>query len=319
MNTVNSVLGPLETNKIGVTLMHEHLLASAAGIPQIYPELLGKDYKNRLINGLMAAKHGGIDTILDATTIDLGRDVKLLAEVSQQSGVNIIACAGWNLEIPHFLGTFTADQYAQIFAREVREGIEGTNIKAGILKSASDYEGVTPQTETILRGIGRAQLMTGVPIMLHSYAPGQVGRQQLAILKEEGVDLRRVKVDHVLDTTDMEYLTWILEQGCFLGVDRLPEIARSTSLNVRIKTIKALIDAGYENRLILSHDTVLVSTLFDNMSKADKLKIVKDNPDGLLFIHKVVLPKLRELGVSEKTIQGLMVDNPRRFFEGKFD
>ena len=60
--------------------------------------------------------------------------------------------------------------------------------------------------------------------MLHSYSPGQVGRQQLAILKEEGVNLRRVKVDHSTDTTDMEYLTWIVEQGCYLGMDRLPGI-----------------------------------------------------------------------------------------------
>ena len=127
------------------------------------------------------------------TTIDLGRAVKILAEVSQQSGVNIICCTGWYLDLPPFLGTFTSDQFAQIFAREIQEGIEGTNIKAGILKSAADFEGVTPIGEIILRAVARAHLMTGVPIMLHSYSPGQIGRQQIAILKEEGVNLRRVK------------------------------------------------------------------------------------------------------------------------------
>ncbi len=81
MKTVNTVLGPLETDKIGFTLMHDHIMGSAGGIPQVYPELLGKDYKERIINGLTAARQAGINTIVDADTFDLGRAVKILAEV----------------------------------------------------------------------------------------------------------------------------------------------------------------------------------------------------------------------------------------------
>ena len=144
MKTVNTVLGPLETAKIGFALMHDHIMGSASGIPQVYPELLGKNYKKRIIGGLTAATEVGIKTIVDADTFDLGRAVKILAEVSQLSGVNIICCSGWFGELPVYFGNFTADQYAQIFAREVLDGIEGTNIKAGILKSAADFGGVTP-------------------------------------------------------------------------------------------------------------------------------------------------------------------------------
>jgi phosphotriesterase-related protein len=323
LKTVNTVLGPLETSKIGFALMHDHIVASIGGVPQIYPELLGKDYKERIVKGLVAAKQVGVNTVVDAAPMNLGRDVKILAEVSRISGVNIICCSGWYLDLPPFLGTFDADQFAQIFAREIREGIEGTNIKAGILKSAADFEGVTPGIELVLRGVARAQLMTGVPIMLHSYSQGQVGRQQIPILKEEGVDLRRVKLDHSTDTTDMEYLTWMLDQGCYLGMDRLPGIhvppKASVSSEGRIKTIKALIDAGYGSRLLLGHDACLVSTLFDTISDADKKKLEKDNPYGFSYISKVVIPKLRDWGVSEKNIQMLVVDNPRRFFEGNPD
>jgi phosphotriesterase-related protein len=320
LKTVNTVLGPLETSKIGFALMHDHILGATGGIPQVYPELLGKDYKQRIVNGLNAAKQAGINTIVDADTFDLGRAVKILAEVSQISGVNIICCSGWYLELPIYLGNFTADQFAQIFTREVREGIEGTNIKAGILKSAADFGGVTPNGQLLLRGVARAQLTTGVPIMLHSYAPDQIGRQQLAILKEEGVDLRRVKVDHLPDTTDLEYIIWVAEQGCYLGMDRLPGIhvpplARVSSEG-RVKTIKALIDAGYANRILLGHDTFLVSSFFDTLPDTDKKKLASDNPHGFLYINKFVLPKLRESGVSEKIIKSICVDNPRRFFEG---
>ena len=271
MKNINTVVGPLETSKIGFALMHDHVLGATSGIPQVYPELLGKNYKQRILKGLAAAKNAGINTIVDADTFDLGRDIKILAEVSRLSGVNIICCSGWYGELPDYLGSFTADQFAQVFAREVQKGIEGTDIKAGILKSAADFGGVTIQGEVLLRGVARAQLMTGVPIMLHSYAPDQIGRQQIKILKEEGVDLRRVKLDHSTDTTDMEYLTWVIEQGCYLGMDRLPGIhvppLSRVSPEGRVKTIKALIDAGYASRILLSHDAFLVSTFFETPPK----------------------------------------------------
>ena len=246
MTTVNSVLGPLSTDALGFTLMHEHIIVTAAGITQNYPELLGADFTDRIVHGLTQAKDGGIDTIVDATTLDLGRDVSVLANASRLSGVNIIACTGWWLEAPFFLTGVSADQLTQLFIREIREGISGTNIKAGILKAASDISGVTEWQETILRAVAHAHLLTKVPIMLHSYSPGRVGEWQLAILKEEGVDLSRVKMDHSNDTTDMDYLTWLLEQGCYLGMDRC-EGGNASPLD-RTRTMKTLIDAGYADR-----------------------------------------------------------------------
>ena len=319
MKTVNSVIGPLETSKIGFALMHDHILGATAGIPQIYPELLGNDFKARILKGLADAKQAGITTIVDASTMDLGRTVRILAEVSRLSGINIICSTGWYLDLPRYFGSFTSDQFAQIFAREIIEGIEGTDIKAGIIKSAADFDGVTPIGEVLLRGVARAHLMTGVPIMLHSYSPRQVGRQQIAILKDEGVDLRHVKLDHSTDTTDMEYLTWIVEQGCYLGMDRLPGIHVPPNIGVssegRVKTIKALIDAGFGHRILLSHDTFLVSSFFDTLPDPAKKKLASDNPNGFCYISRFVLPKLRELGVSDNVINGICVENPRTFFE----
>ena len=125
-----------------------------------------------------------------------------------------------------------------------------TGIKAGILKSAADHDGVTETGEILLRAVARAHLQTGTPIMLHSYAPEQVGREQVVILKEEGVNLNRVKIDHSLDTADVEYLTWLLEQGCYLCMDRLP--GRTGSDQARAKTVKALIDTGWNHRILFS-------------------------------------------------------------------
>ena len=315
MITVNSVLGHLSTDALGFTLMHEHVITAAAGIPQTYPDLLGVNFIDRIIQGLIKAKDGGINTIVDATTLDLGRDVALLPEVSRLSGVNIIVCAGWWLESPTFLTGASADQLAQLFTREIQEGISGTNIKAGILKAASDINGVTKWQETVLRAVARAHLMTNVPIMLHSYSPGRVGEQQLAVLRDEGVDLRRVKMDHSNDTTDIGYLTWLLEQGCYLGMDRYP--GRNVSPFDRTKTMKALIDAGYADRLLPSHDYPLVG-IHGMSPEAIKIREGEErsNPYGYLYLKRVVFPQLREMGVSESTLSRLCINGPRNFFEG---
>ncbi len=318
MTTVNSVLGPIDTAKLGFTLMHEHLMVSSAGIPQVYDRLLGDDYVERMVQGLKKAKAGGIDTIVDATTFDLGRDVTAMAEASRRSGVNIIAVTGWWMEIPRFLVGLSADQFADLFIREIEEGIAGTGIKAGLLKSASDSAGVLPIEGEVLRGVARAHRRTGVPIMLHSYSPGQVGRQQIAILQEEGVDLTHVKLDHSNDTTDVEYLTWILEQGCYLGLDRYP--GRITSSQARTRTMKALIDAGWAHRLLPSHDYSLLWLRLEGLPQNSPMspeEREKRNPHGYLYIKKVVFPQLKELGVSEEVLSRLCVEGPKNFFEGK--
>ncbi len=314
MATINSVLGPLDTANLGFTLMHDHLMVAAAGVThQNFPEIFGAGYMERIINGLTKAKNGGVNTIVDATTSISGRDINLLAEASRLTGINIIACTGWLTYIPRPLTAVPADKFAQIFIREIQEGIAGTNIKAGIIKGASDAGEVTKEEETILRAVARAHLQTNVPIMLHSGAVGQVGRQQLAILKEEGVDLKRVKVDHSNDTTDVEYLNSLLEQGCYLGMDRYP--GRLISPLARTKTMKALIDAGYAARLLPSHDWMLVWGGPD-ASPQTKEEREGRNPYGYLYMKEVVFPQLREMGVSETTLNSLCVDNPRSFFEG---
>lgn len=313
MTTINSALGPLDTADLGFTLSHEHIMVASTGILHDYPELIGTNPMERVVDRLKKTREGGVNTIVDATTPDLGRDINLLAEASRLSGINIIACTGWWLDIPRSFNGVSADQLAQVFTRDIEQGISGTNIKAGVLKAASDMAGVTPSEEIVLRAVARAHLKTNVPIILHSYSPGRVGQQQLAILKEEGVDPKRVKMDHSNDTTNVEYLLWLLEQGCYLGLDRYP--GRNVSPLARTKTMKALIDAGYTERLCPSHDNTILRVLADNPETTEEARL-KLNPYGYLYIKKVVFPMLQEMGVSETILGSLCVDGPRNFFEG---
>jgi phosphotriesterase-related protein len=292
--------------------MHEHVM-SQGFVARNYPELFGNHFLDRIIDGITAAKQGGVDTIVDATTFDLGRDVSLLAEISERTNVNVIACTGWWMNLPQYLAGTSPDLYADLFVREIQEGIAGTGIKAGILKSAADFGGVTANGEIMLRAVARAHHRTQVPIMLHSYAPEQVAKRQLAILKEEGVDLKRVAVDHVNDTRDVEYIAWLLEQGCYLGMDRYPGL--NLSSHARTETLKWLIDAGWDDRLLPSHDFGLATPLTFYPPEV-KESNEKGNPYGYLYIKKVVFSQLKEMGVSKAVLNTLCVNGPRKFFEG---
>ncbi len=317
MTTINTVTGTIAPEALGFTLMHEHVMVSASGLYDSYPDLLGPDRERRAIDCLKRAKASGIDTIVDATTFDLGRNPSLLAQVAKGSGVNIINVTGWWLEVPRFMQGVGPNQMAREFVRDITEGFRGTDIKAGILKCAADFEGVTKPLETMARAVARAHLETRVPIMVHSYPTGQVARRQIKIFKEEGVDLTRVKIDHSNDTTDTEYLKWILDQGCYLGLDRYP--GRNVSPHMRTVTLKKLIDEGYGDRLCPSHDCICLHIHNEQPDGtiAKEHDFALRNPDQYLYMHRHVIPDLMEMGATDADIEMLFVENPRRFFGGR--
>jgi phosphotriesterase-related protein len=317
MATVNSVLGPLDSSKLGFTLSHEHVVVTSAGIHHVYPELIDREWTVReATTQLKQAYNEGIRTIVDLTTLDLGRDIRLLEQVSRDSGVQIICATGTWLDIPRSFCCATPDMVAALYIREITQGVEQTGIKAGIIKVANDKGGVTPEGEIILRAAARAHKATGVPISTHTYAPERVGEQQIHIFEDEGVDLNGVYIGHCDDTTDTKYLTGLLRRGAWVGLDRYPggDIRGSLDWQARTKTVKKLIDAGYGHRIMLGHDRAVNMTI---ISRKDMDARRKHNPDGYLFITRKVVPRLKELGVSQETIDDIMILNPRHYFENK--
>ena len=315
MTQINSVLGPIDSSDLGFTLMHEHVMVAASGLSKSYPDLLGPNREERAIACLKKAKAAGINTLLDATTFDLGRDPELLRHVAFESGVNLINVTGWWLDVPRFMLGVGANQMADEFIRDINEGFRGTDIKAGMLKCAADFEGVTPPLETMARAVARAHLQTGVPIMVHSYPTGHVAKRQIEIFREEGVDLTRVKIDHSNDTTDTDYLKWILDQGCFLGLDRYP--GRLVSPHMRTVTLKRLMDMGYAERLCPSHDCICLhihNEQADGSIPAEHA-FTASNPDQYLYMHRHVIPELLQMGATQADIDMLFIDNPKRLFE----
>lgn len=331
---INTVLGTISSHELGLTHMHEHIFVSSAGLSQVYPERVPKIWiEKEAIKKLKDFRAEGGNTIIDVTTHDLGRDIRLMERVSRGSGVNIIAATGCWLDVPRSFKQMDPNELANLWIREATVGIDGTEIKAGVIKLATETgetwnkgKFFTKSGELTARAAARTAKATKLPIITHTEVEEHIGLAQIAIFEEEGVDLRRVCIGHSNDSWDMNYLIAMLKKGVYVGLDRtrsdnyirakkkynLHTNDSRPKLQDRINTIKKLIDAGWANKIMLSHDAmVYYGHLNDNLAK----KLPQANPDVYSFILRQVIPKLMQKGVSKKTIHGILHDNPRRLFE----
>ncbi len=318
MALVNTVLGPVEAEALGFTLSHEHIVCGSPGVVRGWPALYGgrEALLDRAQTVLTRAIDDGVTTIVDATTFDLGREVDLLVEASRRSGMHIVAATGMWLDPSKSLQTRTTDQLAAWFTADLAEGLDGTDVRAGIIKVASELE-VLPFEERILEAAARAHHATGAPILTHSLARNHMGEQQAAILERFGVDPTRVVIGHSDDSTEIDYLISLADRGYRIGMDRLPNgnlpEYGTQDVPARLRMIAALVERGYAEHMVLSHDDPVWAGV---LSDVDQARHLESNPVVISFIPRVVLPGLRELGVSEAAITLMTRTNPQRWLSG---
>ncbi len=318
MNQVQTVLGPVDADQLGFTLSHEHVVCGSPGVVRAWPALYGgrEALLERAQRILVRVREDGVRTMVDATTFDLGREVDLLVEASRASGVHIVAASGMWLAPSPAIQVRTTRQLADWFTADVTTGLDGTGVRAGIVKVASETE-LTPMEERILEAAALAHAATGVPILTHSLARVRMGERQAAVLERFGVDPGRVVIGHTDDATDMGYPLGLLDRGYLLGFDRLPngrlpEYGTQT-VEARLDMLAALAGRGYADRIVLSHDDPIWAGV---LSDEDQRRHIESNPDVISFIPRTVLPGLRERGVSDDAIAGMTVRAPRRWLAG---
>src|SRR5690606_35342616 len=197
----------------------------------------------------------GVRTMCDPAAMFLGRDVRLMRRVAEATGLNVIAATGIYTydHLPTPLATRDADAIADLYVHDIERGIQGTDARAAFIKCAADAPGVTENVEKLHRAAARASLRTGAPIMAHTRPAGGTGLRQLEIFAEEGVDLGRVQLAHTGDTTDLDYIERVLDQGAYIGMDRFG-LELYLPFDQRIDTVAALLERGYAERMMLSSD-----------------------------------------------------------------
>lgn len=322
MPQINIVGGPLDTARLGVTLMHEHVFVLSAEIMQNYPESWG-DEEQRVsdaIARLNQLKARGVDSIVDLTVIGLGRYIPRIARIAGETDIHIIVATGvytYN-DVPmyfHFQGPGTElggpEFMGDMFVRDITEGIAGTTVKAAILKCATDQQGVTPGVERVLRAVAYAHRQTGVPISTHTHAHTERGLEQQRIFAEEGVDLRRVIIGHSGDTTDIDYLEKLVARGSYIGMDRFG-IDVLLPFEDRVNTVARMCERGHADKMVLSHD----AACFNDWLPEAALPQILPNWH-YLHIHNDVIPALRARGVTDEQLHMMLVENPRKIFDSQ--
>ena len=314
---VETVTGPVAASELGFTLSHEHVIVGFPGIKQTYPELMDwEGIESGGIEKLSEAHSEGLNSIMDATPFELGRDVEMLRRVSEGSGVNIVTSTGTYVDIPRLIWFTHPDRMAAVYMREIIEGIEGTGIKAGMIKVAANNYELSDAEVMVLRAASRASNETGIPITTHTQPQNRVGEPQWRVFAEEGVDPARVCIGHSSDSTEFDYLEGLAREGVFLGMDELPGHQLNEPWREKCDMIKRLIDAGFAGQLMLSHDWSVKKHPDDSWGASEE-KHALVNPDDYAFVGRNVLPYLREQGVDEEAIRLMTVENPRRFLAGK--
>ncbi len=245
--------------------------------------------------------------------------IRRVEAAAADTGLIVIVCTGYYTysELPHPFsyngpGKMFDDPddrlLESLFVNDIERGIEGTSVKAGILKCATDAPGVTPDVERVLRAVARAHLRTGVPVTTHTHAPTRRGLDQQRVFKEEGVDLGRVVIGHSNETTDVSYLEELIDNGSYIGFDRCG-LHFVVDLASQIQTLIELCQRGYAERIVLSHDRHCYSDWF-----------AEDKVESLLpwwnyqYVSTEVIPALLAGGVPQADIDLMTVANPRRIF-----
>ncbi|MCL2479873.1 MAG: hypothetical protein FWF22_10245 [Treponema sp.] len=313
---INSVTGPVDTSALGTTLMHEHINCAdwsmrmnfGAGFfdfdkaVEAAVKMLGK-----------MKSECGITTVVDGTPINLGRDVKLIHEVAKRTGLNIIVSSGFYHQEEPGLMFLGEDEIADLLLGECRNGINGTGILPGIMKTAVEKPEITPYLRKILGAVARVSAQTGLPIFCHHNPHNKNGGEILDIFESKGAEPGKVIMGHSGDSDDLSYLTEMLNRGCYIGMDRFGYCDMTLNLKRRTAAIAALCKKGYTEKMLLSHDLVVQGFFGSNVSKNKPVMVLPD----FTFIHKTVRPELLAAGVTAAEFDTMMNENPKRFFEGK--
>ncbi len=324
MPTVNTVCGPIDVHQLGTTLMHEHLLIGYPGweADTLHPGPTREQMLATCVDKVRAMQELGVQSMLDPCPNDLGRDVALAREVAERTGFNIICATGLYKEDEggfaywHFRrqAGIAVEAMAELFIRELTEGIGDTGIRAGIIKVATGVGRISDYEYLVLEAAARAALETGAPITTHT-DQGTMGDAQQQFLIDQGVPAHRIIIGHSCGSADHAYHMKIVEGGSYLGFDRfgldilVPDAQR-------VESLVKLLQQGKEQQVVVSHDSVWCT----RGEPFPPELLAAANTDNLFdptHFHRHIIPQLLEAGITQGQIDTLLRDNPRRFFAGE--
>ena len=313
--TINTVLGPIESGNLGMTLYHEHLKIAWLGWEMDpFNDYDRKDALRRSIEDMKELKGLGVSTVIDPLPMGLGRDPDFHVEVASTSGINLIISTGLDAEtrsMPAYFKVRSAKEIAAVYVHDLTKGLPGSKVKAGVIKAATG-EGVVTENETrAFRAAAKAALETGVPVVTHT-THGTMGIEQAEAMIREGLSPKKIVIGHCCFSKDLAYLRKIMDTGCSIGFDQIGSI-EADSDEARLERLIKLLDLGYADRILLSQDSYccIVGAPYERIkARMDRVWAHRHS-----FLIREFLPMMRKAGIGEKTINQMLVENVQKLFE----
>ena len=305
---INTVTGSISPDELGVTMMHEHIIVAWDGT--FLDSTLPFDWQaieDEAVKKLKAVKEHGVRTFVDMTTIEMGRDVEFLRRIAERAEVNLIFATGLFADaygIPHYFRDLSEDDIAEIYIKEIQDGVGPSKVRAGVIKLATGDKTLTELEVMVTRAVAKAQRATGVPVLTHT-GRGGGGGDQIRLLTEGGVPPTKMVIGHSDVSADIRYHVRMLRSGAFVGFDRIGLEAFMPDA-IRAQNIAALIRMGFVRQLTMSLDAHVRWCGRPNPLTAEE----RDFTD----LWTKFFPLLREAGVPDEQIEQIMVANPKRVF-----
>jgi phosphotriesterase-related protein len=337
--TVQTVLGPISPDALGVTLPHEHLLIdlrprfldppddagrALARQPVTLRNLswVRRNYLSNLDNivlddealaieeaGLFRDAGGG--TIVDTSSIGIRVDPAALQRIARATGLHVVAATGYytaDFHEPDMVARTDADLAARI-VHDLRHGIDDSGVRAGMIGEVGCTWPLDPNERRGLVAAGRAQAETGAPISVHPGRSPEAPFEILSVLIGAGADAGRIVMGHI-ERTELPWddLLRLAQTGCYLEYDWFGETLSmypTGPVNVpsdteRIDQIQRLIAEGHGAQILASHDVCL------------KTRLATYGGGGFAHLLSSVRPWMRAKAMSEADIHAIFVANPAR-------
>ena len=243
---------------------------------------------------MSAGARAGVACIADQGHPDMGRDLDFLKRISRQSGLPIVAGCGYYTQpfYPPEIASWSEDRIAEELVHEAKTQ------PVGVIGEIGTWDVMTPGERKVFRAAAKTHRATGLPIVTHTNF-GKGAMEQLDLLESAGVKPERVAIGHIggLNDPAAEVPKAIAKRGAFVGFDR----QGGSGDAVQVKMVLAMLDSGYADQLLFSSDFSLGGS-----------QLKRNGGPGYAKTLTVFAPKLRDAGVGEEVLRGILVDNPRR-------
>ncbi|MGP1941032.1 phosphotriesterase-related protein [Citrobacter freundii] len=286
----------------GYTWVHEHLHIDLSGFKNNLDCRL--DQYDLICQEMKDLRALGVSNIIEMTNRYMGRNPQFMLDLMRDTGINVVACTGYYQDafFPEHVAARSVEQLAQEMVDEIVIGIDGTELKAGIIAEIGSSEGViTPLEEKVFIAAARAHIETGRPISTHT-SFSTMGVEQLVLLQAHGVDLSRVTVGHCDLKDNLDNILRMIELGAYVQFDTIGKNNYYPD-EKRIAMLHAIRDRGLLSHVMRSMDITRRSHLKAN------------GGNGYDYLLTTFIPQLRQSGFSQADVDMMLRDNPSKFFQ----